>query len=629
MNNFLYVSLIALILFMAMILNLAAKPRFTKKLNSIFIVIVGVFALLTYGYGYISSNEDSLPVAVVRTLLAVCGIYVGKEEYDVVKNTAFFSNEYAKLGFWTIHVMALYATASTAITAIGSQALQRLRLLVARWGELNLIYGVNADSLEFGKSLMSESKCSVVYIDGKSASGHYAAISKEGCVWRTDNSAVSGDVQFLKSIGLRRGKRKVTLYALGKDAVENLNYARAFLDSLKKRGIRPEQTTLVIFGREDTAVKELQVLGEKYGYGYVTVFQEAGLAARVLIQNNPPCNCISFDEDGKATEDFEVLQVGFGRMGQAALLQLVMNGQFRGSTFRAAVFAPDCDCQIGCFANQYAPVLANYDISFHPYDARSKHMYDYILHRRGKIKYVVLCTGSDKMNREVAENLTEFFTQLQLRLPIHQCTYSEIITSESGVVKQEKLYQKKVLFMGGVDRMAMLLNHYYTGETTKTSLQTWMECDYFNRMSSRAAADFSGAMLRCAGKTREQAVSGDWNLTDNQLENLSRTEHLRWCAFHYCMGFWPMSEEEYNSRAEIYMQQIQSEGKASIRITRNMQQRTHACLIDWDALDVLSEKESMILGKQVNYKAKDTENVLAVPKILKLDTNESGGLPPK
>lgn len=616
MQNHIPVSVVAMILFLAMVIQLASKPKFSKTLNGIFIFIAGLGALLIYGYGY-AGSEALFPLAVVRTLLAVCGIYVGKVDFSVVSGTSFFQNDWAKLLFWVIHLMALYATASAAITTVGAEALEKIRIWLARWGELNLIYGVNNDSVELGKSILESRKCAVVFIDDKATATHSAAIAKARCVLRSDSSAVSADKRFLRSVGIRKGRR-VTLYALHKDTMENVRFAGNLLESLKDAGLPPQQTGLVIHAKEDSSASGLQVLGEKYGYGHVNIYQEASLAARLLTMHYPPYKHISFDADGRATEDLEILQVGFGQLGQAVLRQLVTHGQFEGSTFRASVFAPDCDAQSGYFANNYKQVLERYDIRFYNCDARSRQMYDHILQRRDKIKYVVLCTGSEKLNRELAEDLQEFFQHQEMDVPVYLCSYSGIIAMRSNEVKRHKLYQEQVLSTAELDKMAMMLNHYYCNDESKTPLQHWMECNYFNRMSSRASADFADAMLWIMGSTREQAAREGWELTEKQLENLSRTEHLRWCAFHYCMGFAPMSEGEFARRGELYLKQLEETGKASIRIAKDMDRRVHACLVSWEELDDLSARENRITGKSVNYQALDTENVLAVPELMKL-----------
>jgi hypothetical protein len=44
---------------------------------------------------------------------------------------------------------------------------------------------------------------------------------------------------------------------------------------------------------------------------------------------------------------------------------------------------------------------------------------------------------------------------------------------------------------------------------------------------------------------------------------------------------------------------------------------THACLIPWDDLDGLSRRENAVTGGSVDYKSLDTDNVLAMPDILR------------
>jgi hypothetical protein len=141
-------------------------------------------------------------------------------------------------------------------------------------------------------------------------------------------------------------------------------------------------------------------------------------------------------------------------------------------------------------------------------------------------------------------------------------------------------------------------------------------------MSCRAFSDFMEAMLCAAGKTAQDAVDGRWNFTDAHLEHLSKMEHMRWCAFHFCMGFMPMSEEEFSTRAEIYQEQLRRDGKAAIRIGKNMKAKTHACLVDWGDLDSLSQKENQYTNRNIDYKKMDTDNVLIVPKLLKIMNSE-------
>ena len=141
--------------------------------------------------------------------------------------------------------------------------------------------------------------------------------------------------------------------------------------------------------------------------------------------------------------------------------------------------------------------------------------------------------------------------------------------------------------------------------------------NYFSYIT-KELPDFIEAVLRAAGKTEADALAGNWEFSDVQLENLGKMEHARWNAFHFCMGFMPMSSEEYAARTQIYQEQRRASGKGRIRIGKNLDARTHACLISWDALDALSEKENAITGGKVDYKQMDKNNILLLPELFRI-----------
>lgn len=612
MENYIIVILISAALFLAMILQLAAKPKFAAKVTGACIIIAGVFGLMIYGYGF-AHSYDNLLLAIVRALLAVCGIYVGKVDFSAVSSTPIFQSSWAEFFFYLVHLCALYATASAAITTVGGEALQKLRLWFARRGELNLIYGINDRSLDFGKALLGEKKSSVVFVGKSPDSATISSITKAGGAVRSDDSALKAAPKFLRAIGIRPGSRKVTLYAMQSDPAENLSYAKAFLQTLEECGIRPEQTSLVIPAAEDSIVSHLQVLGDRYGYGFVTCYREAELAARLLIRTYPPCNTLEFDELGRAKNNFDALLIGFGKIGQAVLRQLVMNSQFVGSTFHAHVFDPACNTANGFFDSSNEQMLEQYQITFHDCNAHGKEFYRYIFEYAHTLNYVVVSAGSDKNNREIAEDLSTVFHRLGVNLPIYLCAHSGIVSCSSNGTfsKPYTLYQPEVISTHKLDSLAMELNASYQNDDSKTSIEHWMNCAYFDRMSSRASADFAPAIMRAAGKTEEEILSGDWNPSEEQQEILGQMEHLRWNAFYHCMGFTVMTDEEFECRTAMHKQ------NPKIDVRKNMVDRTHACLVEWKDLDEVSKKVNAATGKNRNFKQDDIKNVLLIPTLLR------------
>lgn len=625
MGSVILVTTLTMVLFVGMILLLATKAKVAGKITGTVIIVVSVGGLIIYSYGY-SQITESIALAVIRGILSVCGMFLGKNDLSAISAAPLMQQQWMLVIFWLLHLLALYIAAGAAIVSVGAEALKKLRLWLARRGKLHLIYGVSDELMDLGRQLIREKNSVVVYVDNKLGADKMNAVSLAGCAVRTDASAVNGSSRFLRAIGIGKGKRQLTIYALSKDSSENIGYARSLLKGLQELQIAPHRTRLVIMGQEDQAISQLQVRQGHYGYGFVTAVRESELAARLLIRSYPPCEHIEFDADAGATEDFEALIIGFGQTGQAVLKQLVMNGQFEGSTFRAAVFATDCEKVDGFFAGHFKSVLSQYSITFHPFDARSRQMYAYLRDRGDRMKYVAVCTGNEKLNREVVEELCSYFLRSGIHVPVYQCSKQGVWAygPDGVVIRQHKLYTPEMLSGDGLDRMAMVLNHRYQNETDRTPLENWMRCDYFSRQSCRAAADFTCAMLRAAGKTQKQALES-WDLTAAQLLNLSKTEHHRWCAFHYCMGFSTMSEEEFEARAAEYRRQKAQSGKASIRIAKNVVGRTHACLVPWEQLVALSDKEAQVTGKWNDYQDADTQNVLAVPQLLRAGRESEGG----
>lgn len=617
MGIYILVTIFTAIAFFGMILLLAVKPKFAGKITSGFLITAAIGNLLFYSYGY-AVVSSSIPLAIIQALLSVCRTFVGGNDYSSISSAPLMQEPAMQVIFWVLHWCSMYATASAAVAAVGVEVLKKLRLWLTRQGDLNLIYGVNNDSVEFGKKLLAQNHGTVVFVGKNPDPAIATAITRAGCVVQVGEHALAADEKFLRSIGWGRRKRNIILYALSEDSCSNIQYARALLNSLQAMRAEPEDTRLIILGQEEAAVSSLQISSDRYGYGFVSAVDEAQLSARLLTRHYPPCNAVSFDENGKAQEDFDALLIGFGQVGQAVLKSLVMNGQFEGSTFHAAVFSPDCLNVDGKFHAQSGELAKHYDISFHPFDARSRQLYEFLDQKSSKLNYIAVCIGSDELSHEIIQDLSEYFCRKGLTLPIYRCSHRGVLAydADGTTHASHQLYQPELLCHDELDRMAMTINHRYHAGNDQTAKQNWMACDYFSRLSCRASADFMPAMLRAAGKTAQQVMDGDWALTAQQLDNLSRTEHLRWCAFHYCMGFSPMSEPEFAERTAAYLQQKEESGASTIRIGKNTAARTHACLVDWEELDALSARENAITGKNLDYKAMDTANVLVVPELL-------------
>ena len=608
------VVILSTALLLAMVLNLALKPSFSARLTTICMIIAFAGGVLIYGVGFAESTGD-IGLSMIRTPFCVIKMFVGINDYGSIEGTSPVGTPFRIVLFWIIHLLAFYSMASAAMFTLGEEALRYLRMILSAKGDLTLIYGINDRSISLGKECREQGAGSVIFVSENVDPSTVTDLNNMGMSVISGPAAVSSDKSVMRR--LRVSRRNIKVFAMDEED-KDLFYALGLKNALKEAGVSPEKTAITLPGAEDIITSMLQVSADQYGYGYVNVYDSAMLSARALIKTCPPWELVRFGSDGRALEDFDCAIVGFGRHGQAVLKQLLMNGQFAGSTFHAAVFSPNFEKEAGYMKAECSSMFENYDIRSFNADGRSIEFYHYVDNRLSTLKLIAVCTGSEESDREISDNLMMY---LKRRKAEHICV---IRCGKDGVRYQETvgspiitadIYSLEYLSAQKADRDAIIINSTYD-DSDRTDWEKWVACDSFSKMSSRASADFIPAFISASGLTTDEVMAGCWPPAADVMEVLGEMEHLRWNAFHFVMGYSPMSSAELDERADTYRKHIEK-GLPGIRLFKDSENRTHACLIPWDELDDLSEKERSITGRAVDYKQYDINNVLIIPEILK------------
>ena len=615
------VFIATLAVMLALIANLLLRPKLNSRLAVAFAVTANVLGFLLYGYGYAVLEENML-VAILKTVYAVFGMFLGRDSMGDMEALTLFSYPVIRQLLYLAQMFALYITASAAISAFGSGLVNRIRLFLFRFGRLDLIYGVTPDSLKLGEELTALNH-KVLFVSGDASEDDAVAIRRHHGVLLTENYALEPTAGFVRLLGRKGANRPFTVYAISDDPSDNISYLEQMIRALKQANVTPSSTRAVLYQEEEYEAAVLQNTQDSYGFGSVSAFEKEELAARTMMLRCPPYKKLTFASDGSCSEPFEAVIIGFGAAGREVLKKLLQNTAFPGVSFHAQVFDKAINDTDGALRYRYEALLKHYDIDFSDCDGRSFAVTEYILEHLASLKYVVVTTGDEEMNRRIALDLSRVL-QDRIAEP-YLLTYAsdrvrEIdLSAGSREVREWRLFTRELLFTESIDRRAMLLNHYYMGDNGRTAEEDWADCSYFNRMSSRASADFTDAFLAMAGKTREEVLRKGWQVSKETLVNLARAEHDRWQAFHFSQGYRPMPLDVWEERAAVYQKEAEEKGSSSFRISKDAEGRMHACLTPWEALDELSERENRITGKSVDYKAMDLSNVEAVPELLKLD----------
>lgn len=608
------VVILSTALLLAMVLNLALKPAFSARLTTICMIIAFVGGIIIYGVGFAETTGD-IGLSMIRTPFCVIKMFVGINDYGSIEGTSPVGTPFRIVVFWIIHLLAFYSMASAAMFTLGEEVLRYLRMALSARGDLTLIYGINERSISFGKKCREAGSGSVVFIDENADHSTVTDLNNMGMSVISGPSAVSSDKSVMRR--LRVSHRNINVFAMDEED-KDLFYALGLKDALREAGVSPEKTAITLPGAEDIITSMLQVSADQYGYGYVNVYDSAMLSARALIKTCPPWELVRFGSDGRAQEDFDCAIVGFGRHGQAVLKQLLMNGQFADSTFHAAIFSPNYENEAGYMKAECASMFENYDISSFKAEGKSIEFYNYVDRHISTLKLIAVCTGNEDGDREISDNLMMYLKRRHAEnICVVRCgkegiRYQETVGSPIITVN---IYSLEYLSAQKADHDAIIINGTYD-DSERTDWEKWVACDSFSKMSSRASADFIPAFIHASGLTADEIREGSWPPAADVLEVLGETEHLRWNAFHFVMGYSPMSSGEFDERAEIYRKHIEK-GLPGIRLSKNSENRTHACLISWDELDALSEMESSVTGRDVDYKQYDINNVLIIPEILR------------
>ena len=369
------------------------------------------------------------------------------------------------------------------------------------------------------------------------------------------------------------------------------------------------------------------------------IINEIDLLTRQMIEKHPPFNCPGLNfSGGKAERDFTVMILGFGPVGQSALLRLVMNGQFVGSRMRAIIIDKDIDKLMYCFENRYPSLKLCCDIVVPGnIDVQQKIFFE-LLDKEENLDYIVAALHSDGMNKQIALDIKHHYERKGIKaLPfIAVAELNGSLYEKKQVIavsnknenlhetKQEEkifvfgsrdeVYKESVIIRPKTDSMAREVNRVYRG---LYGGKLWHELEWFKQESNRASADFIPAMLKLAGIERDKVLKEGLLVKDDDplAEILAQTEHLRWNAFHAAMGYRPISIEEMRRRFDEY----QGDGNRLEYARRDSKARLQVCLVHWDELDKVSEAYRELEGKESkkDFKDNDRDIIRNIPKFLK------------
>jgi len=607
-----------------------------------FFVAVG-FAL--YTSGYLSSGKglaDSL-FAALNGIFSVARMLSIEHDHDLLTNideAEWLTKGDWKILFWLCHVAAVIIVSTALISLFGRKLIDGFRLRFGSHNEVYIIKGVDRNAFLLAENIAThdaeqkhpDEKRLIVFLpeeEDDEENIYKKAVLFNGIVLVQDRN--HDFIYWLKKarLGKRRwpGKEKKYNIILMSTDASTLDDAKLIAEFAKKNAVSPDKLDIFVFtssewDREKTEKVTQAKDGDQRKYPYTFhIVSEVDLLTRRMIEKHPPFECLSFS-GGRAERDFTVMILGFGKVGQSALLRLVMNGQFTGSRMRAIIADRDIEHLREHFQHRYPSLNLCCEIEYMSFDVRDADFYK-LLNENRHLDYIVVSLNDDILNKQTALDIRLHYERRNNGIPFIS------VSEKSGSLSQEKqdeklfvfgcredIYKESVIIREETDRKAKEVNNFYK---RKYSGQEWHELDWFLQESNRASADFIPAMLKLANLNEKDAIDKKTLANDNSLvEILAQTEHLRWNAFHAAMGYSPITIEEMNRRFKEYS----GEGKRLDYARRDTKARLQVCLVSWDELDKISEafrELERLAGKEPkrDFKENDRDVIRDIPEILR------------
>ena len=652
MTNGISAFIIAVAVFLALLSTLClSHASVSKSIKfSFFISLVGGLAYYSMAFGAEVRTAADLPASAFKALAATAEMFTGNDHFDEITEAGkwILVDPASRAGYWLLHVLAVYATASALLATLGKEIIRKLRYRFHSYNDIYLFYHINEDSLRLAQESAENRAIRIVFIDEAGDSEKEDKVRDIGG-FIIDEEAFNFDDKgkWMRFAGIHKNDRHILrIICLSDDDPGNKAFLHIIRRKLRKAGIPPRQVNISVrttmFLQYSFLMNSSDPCGETYN---IHVFTPWKMTARLLMTMAPLYRTIRFDRNCHADRDINILILGFGHMGQEMYRELIMNGQFPGSRFRAVIADRKTEACRSQFMADYPYIPKAYETEFRKMEIPSEEFTEMLTESLSEFNYIAVCCGSASENDHVVEIIRQYqYSHPQKKKDsciLVQCHASggmiyDCVTDEKceKVVAPfapmpsyisdydrihdigfESLTDENVL-RGRADRMAYAVNSVYAQEAGTDPDVSWLRLDYYSRSSSRASADFVQAMLAAAGIESDKADEAYFDKLKKEnpelLTEMGKLEHLRWNAFQIASGVLPMTDEEMEARASKGEKKIQKDIPAWIIGGR------HACIRDWDELDGLSEEYARLTGTPTDYKQMDINNVLNIPKILSI-----------
>ena len=218
-----------------------------------------------------------------------------------------------------------------------------------------------------------------------------------------------------------------------------------------------------------------------------------------------------------------------------------------------------------------------------------------------EVTYVVLAFENDELDYRVSTLIIEEFDQLPVALRLKNSNYllhthnidQHQFKETFHYTDSKDISNKKYIIQDEMSHVAKMIHNIYSTENKSTPLDLWKNLSRMKQDSNMAQADHIDTKLHALGVKRIRNENAINPIPENEFHkileplkrSLARAEHNRWNAFYFTNGWRPCEPNDpYH---------------------KNEHKKRHACLVEWDELDEVSQIHST-KHEPIDYKKYDS-----------------------
>ncbi|NVO20246.1 MAG: hypothetical protein HXX13_11125 [Bacteroidetes bacterium] len=584
-----------------------------------------VGGIIVYYVGYAETNLFDHPVTnLLKAFFSASRFFILGNDLIEIKETV-RESPYFMLWFAIIAASAAVIFSSLLINIFGTNLLMWIKIKLSHPEKVYVFFGVNEASITLARDIRSKSTSGFILfiknLDAHESDSLYKQIEEMGAFLvggeslidnlfvKNEESIVHTNMEAqpeMRKITIRENylekfnlSKKVTscrthFLLLSENEDVNIRITRSVINELgNSKSLLQKEITFHILTLSaelddiffDSLIPSFRITIRLLNYSY--------LASRDLLTNYKPVEHVDRDiNKGIATSDFTCMVIGFGQMGIAAFKVLLEQGQFVGSRFKAIAIDKAMNTIEGTFKNRYPGLSTNYEIEFHELSAGSNGFYEIIKNQLNELNCIVITLGSDALNIQTAFDIQQLVKRLstkEIEILVQvkdSFAYDNLLPSgDKGIIRlfgrEIKVFTEDIVIGEILEKQAKAVHDYYNAQNPPDQFRAWSHLLRIEQLSNISVAEHIDTLLYLIGlekkdvrnfETEEQFIK---KLNPETLENLAKTEHLRWNVHQFLNG-WDTLEI-----ADIPENAINNKIK---------DRKLHACLVSWEDLALINKK---------------------------------------